>query len=109
MGRAIGSSDASRITCVNPLTGLVLTARRAALQMGGDHRALELGQLSVQPDGDLATNPFTDKRPNRSHACSDEPRRRELASSARRALRLTPIRSADGFSSSASGRITSAK
>ena len=38
---------------------LVLTARAAALQMGGDHRALELRQLSVQPDGDLATDSFT--------------------------------------------------
>ena len=56
----------------------VLTARAAALQMGGDHRALELRQLSVEPDGDLATNPFTHKRPNRSHAHTDEPGSREL-------------------------------
>ena len=59
--------------------GLVSSAAGAALEMGGDHRALELRQLSVQTDGDLPTNPFTDERPNRSHVHSDEPERPELA------------------------------
>ena len=58
---------------------LVRPAGSAALEMGGDHHALELRQLAVQTDGDLPTNPFTYERPNRSHVHSDEPERRELA------------------------------